>query len=88
MKRGKKMKSAEKGEENDKVKAWQRKRDAQSENGKVHIITHLHPGRDGMARVHLHAGIADTFRRTGNRRDVDSRGAVVRDGLFKLQRRR
>lgn len=41
-----------------------------------------------MACVHLHAGIADTFRRTGNHRDVDSRGTVVRDGLFKLQRGR
>ena len=84
MKRGKKMKSAEKREENDKVKARQRKRDAQSENGKVHIIAHLHPCRDCMACVHMHTGIADTFRRTGNRRDVGGRGAVVRDGLFKL----
>lgn len=41
-----------------------------------------------MACVHLHAGIANAFRRTGNRRDVDSRGTVVRDGLFKLQRGR
>ena len=41
-----------------------------------------------MACVHLHAGIADTFRRTGNRRDVGGRGTAVRDGLFKLQRGR
>ncbi len=84
MKRGKKMKSAEKREENDKVKARQRKRDAQPENGKVHIIAHLHTGRDCMACVHMHTGIADAFRRTGNRRDVGGRGTAVRDGLFKL----
>ncbi len=41
-----------------------------------------------MACVHMHTGIANAFRRTGNDRDVDSRGTAVRDGLFKLQRGR
>ena len=37
---------------------------------------------------YLHAGIADAFGGTGNRRDVGSRGATVRGGIFKLQRGR